>query len=395
MCQYFLIHYRPCNLINIFLTLTPIGHDFRDIVSSSSAWIQTNDVPTILYPSFTLLFFTPFTFLDLETGYKIITLIIIVCYVLITLFLPKEINKSKEISAFAILILVTGIFSYGLQFELERGQWNVIAIAFCLTAIYVFYSYPRYRWFAYLMFSISVQLKLFPAIFVFGLVEDWSDWKNNIKRVAGLGILNILALFILGLNPILNTIKSMVEIKSSYSGRPFNLSITSFSFFLLSSDILPRKRIVVWLLANNWVLQLFFIVFFGFCFLIIIRQASMKKLKGFNPYIFLACSIGACIFPPISFDYKLSMLPACIAISIPRILSFEKNKNNLLTIFLTIVFSIAYSSTLYPYINKPEILQNNFPALLIILMVCTVLSCIKPDAISSHTSIAASEANTT
>ena len=173
------------------LTITPIGNDFRDIVFSSSTWIQTHNVPVTLYPPFVLFFFAPFIFFSPETGYKIITLIIIACYILITLFLPKRINKSNGVSAFLILILVTGIFSYGFQFELERGQWNVVAIAFCLTAIYVFHNYPRYRWLAYLMFSISVQLKLFPAIFVFVLIEDWSDWKNNIKRVVGLGILNL------------------------------------------------------------------------------------------------------------------------------------------------------------------------------------------------------------
>jgi hypothetical protein len=114
----------------------------------------------------------------------------------------------------------------------------------------------------------------------------------------------------------------------------------------------------------------------------------MKKLKGFNPYIFLACSIGACVIPSISFDYKLSMLPACIAISIPGILSFKKTENSLLNILLAFIFSLAYSSTLYSYTNKPEILQNDFPALLIILAICTVLSCMKPGTLSDPASIA-------
>ena len=238
-----------------------------------------------------------------------------------------------------------------------------------------------------LMFSISVQLKLFPAIFVFVLIEDWSDWKNNIKRVVGLGILNILALFILGLNPLLNTVRAMGGIKSAYSGRPFNLSITSFSLFFLSGDILPRKRIVLWLLANNWVPQFFLFLLVVLCILITLRQAYLKRLRGFNPYVFLACSIGACAIPSISFDYKLSMLPACVAISIPEILSSNKTDRNFLTIFLTFVFALAYSSTLYSYVNKPEILQNNFPALLIILMVCAIFSCEKAEAMNSYASV--------
>ena len=183
----------------------------------------------------------------------------------------------------------------------------------------------------------------------------------------------------------------MRGIKSSTSGRPFNLSISSFSLFFLGADILPRKRIVLWLLANNWVPQFFLFLLVVVCILITLRQAYLKGLRGFNPYVFLACSIGACVIPSISFDYRLSMLPACVAISIPEILSSNKNDRNLLTIFLTFAFAVAYSSMLYSYVNKPEILQNNFPALLIILIVCTIFSCGKAKAMDSNAVVAISE----
>ena len=355
-------------------TFTPIGHDFNEIVSSSASWLQTHNVPVILYPSFTLLFFAPFTLLSPQIRYSIITSIIIACYILMTLLLPKRMNKLKGVPAFIVLILVAGFISYGFQFELERGQWNMIAMAFCLAAIYIFHYRPRYRWLAYVMFSISVQLKLYPAIFVLVLIDDWSDWKNNVKRVIGLGILNLLALFILGVNPLLASARALSGYKASNSGRPFNLSITSFSLFLVSADVLPHKRIVLWLLSNNWVLQIFFWTLVILCMLITLRQAYIKRPRGFDPYVFLACSIGACVIPATSFDYKLSMLPACIAISLPGILDFNEPVHNLLVAFFTFILSLAYSSTLYSYAYKPVILQNNFPALLIILLVCTLLS---------------------
>ena len=126
---------------------------------------------------------------------KFLTLITLLCYVVVTLVLPRRINKQKSIPALSMLIFVTGLVSYGLQFELERGQFNVIAFTLCLGAIYIFHNHPKSRWLAYLFFTISVQLKLYPAIFVFALIEDWSDWKGNIKRIVGLGILNLAALF--------------------------------------------------------------------------------------------------------------------------------------------------------------------------------------------------------
>ena len=172
------------------LVLTPIGHDFRDIVSSSYAWFRFGIVPSTLYPPLTLIFFVPFTFVSYETGYEILIGIILICYLSTTLIFSRWINQHKETSAFVILIMVTGLISYGFQFELERGQWNLIAFSFSVAAIYLFHRKPKYRWLAYLLFSISVQLKLFPAIFVFTLIEDFSDWKNNIKRIVGLGVIN-------------------------------------------------------------------------------------------------------------------------------------------------------------------------------------------------------------
>ena len=364
--------------------MKPIGDDFRIIVSASSAWLHTGTPPITLYPSFALIFFSPFAFLDYETGYKIIAAIIIFCYFLITFVLPQRINKSNQLSAFTMLIFVTGIVSYGFQFELERGQWNIIAFAFTMTAIYLFHNRPKHRWLSYLLFTISIQLKLYPAIFVFCFIEDWSDWKGNIRRVVSLGLVNILALFILGSDPILKTIQALEE-HISYlktgpvEGNAFNTSITSFTMYILKPGSLHRKLIVLWLMENNWTLQVLLYAFFASCFAVILRQEYKKNSLGFRPCVFLACAIGACVIPSVSFDYKLSLLPACIAVSIPSMLPFEKKRNRFLLSLLAFVFAIAYSSTLYSYTNKPKLLHNNLPALLLILLLCTILSLMKSD----------------
>ena len=363
------------------LVLSPIGSDFRIIVSAASDWLHTGAIPATLYPPITLLFFSPFTFLDYGAGYKAVVLLILLCYILVTSILPQWFNGSKSISALAVLIFITGLVSYGLQFELERCQWNLIAFTFCWIAIYIFHRYPRRRWLAYLFFTISVQLKLFPAIFIFGLIEDWSDWRNNIKRFAGLAIINILALFMFGFGPIFITFKSMGGIEASHVGRPFNLSISSFVLHLLSLSFLPHKRIILWLQGNSWLPQLLLFAYFAVCFLTILKQAYKDKLKGFNPFVLVACTIGACIIPAISFDYKLSFLPASILLLIPVFQSFEQEKNKFLFIILTVLFSIAYSSTLYSYVNKPEIFQYNLPALLVILTIVTILSCARSNEI--------------
>ncbi len=362
---------------------SPIGRDFREIVASSSSWLGSGVVPSILYPSFTLIFFSPFTLLNVVTGYKILALIILIGYVLATLILPQWINKQRSISVWTMLIFITGIASYGLQFELERGQWNLIAFMLALAAIHIFHDNPRRRWLGYVFFTISVQLKLYPAIFVFALVDDWSDWKNNITRFVGLGLVNIAALFILGVSPVLKTFGSLAATGTSQPAWPFNLSISSFTSHILSLHSLPHKRLIFWLQANGWLPQLLLIGFFVVCFLIIVRQAYKMGPKGFNPCVFMACSIGALIIPSISYDYKLAALPAAVILLIPAFQSFRQQGNRLWLILLAFLFSVAYSSTLYPTVNKPEWLPYNLPALLLILVITTILSCLSSDGDSN------------
>ena len=75
------------------LVLTPIGHDFRDIVASSYEWFRFGIVPSTLYPPLTLTFFAPFTFVSYETGYEILIGIILICY-LSTTFNLFQVDQS-------------------------------------------------------------------------------------------------------------------------------------------------------------------------------------------------------------------------------------------------------------------------------------------------------------
>src|ERR1700690_366654 len=183
-----------------YLIRGPIGNDFHSNVNAASTWIHTGVYSTRGWPPMTTIFFVPFTLVGSYTGYRLLLVMIISAYVFTTLTIPRWMNKTHEISSFSMLIFVTGILSYGFQLEIERGQFNLIALAFSLMAVYIFHNHPRFRWVAYILFSIAVQWKLYPAIFVFALIDDWSDLKNYLKRIIGLGILNILMLFILGVN---------------------------------------------------------------------------------------------------------------------------------------------------------------------------------------------------
>jgi hypothetical protein len=163
-------------------------------------WFSENQSPYRLqfYPPFTYVFFAPLLLVDhYPTLYKFFTLFMVISYCFLTLVLPLKMTVKKNIPLI-VLFFVTGLTSYGLQFELERGQYNVFTFLLCLWAIYIFHFHPKYRIFAYLLFSLSVQLKLYPAIFIVMLIDNWKDWKSILRRFAGLAVFNILLLFIMG-----------------------------------------------------------------------------------------------------------------------------------------------------------------------------------------------------
>ena len=171
----------------------------------------------------------------------------------------------------------------------------------------------------------------------------------------------------------------MAESPDAQAGLPFNLSISSFVAHILSLGFLPHDRFVLWLEANSWLPQFLLFAYFAVCFLIILYRAYRTDSKGFDPFVFMACSIGACLIPVISFDYKLATLPSSIVLLIPALQAFKECRNRFMVILLTFLFSGAYSSTLYLYIYKPEWLQYNLPALFLMLTICTLLCFARPE----------------
>ena len=67
--------------------------------------------------------------------------------------------------------------------------------------------------------------------------------------------------------------------------------------------------------------------------MIILWQAYKKNSKSFNPLVFFACTIGACIIPGLSYDYKLSLLPASVMLLIPVLGDFGQGDKKLLIVF--------------------------------------------------------------
>jgi hypothetical protein len=364
--------------------MKPGGADLRDLLSYSESWYIHKKTPYIgnnLYPPLASIMFTPLLYFDFTMAYKFITVISLICYIVASFYLPCWINQQKQTSPSLMLIFTSGLFSYGFHFEIERGQFNIIAFLICLSSISIFYRFERHRYLAYILFTLSVQLKVYPFIYIIMFIKDWGDYKNNIMRIAGLSILNISLLFILGPRvffDFITAIRGQIAAPYLWIG---NHSIRGFISYVSSpqaykkGDQIPN---LLWMGNYRDEIQIVFFSLVAMCLLLVVFRAYRRKRNGVDPYLLLACTISALLIPSVSHDYKLSILmgPMAIALSAKDFSNVTYRKFRSIGFYvLTFVLSCGYSSLLFSYTNKfTPLLRSALPALMIILFVTTLLS---------------------
>jgi len=365
-----------------------IGLDLNQMLSYCESFFINHKTPYIgnnLYPPLATVIFGPLLLLDKIRAYEVITIISVLAYIVSAWILPGLIIKNRQRILIVQLFFLSGLFSYGFQFELERGQFNLIAFSFALLAVYLFHYKTRYRLLAYLLLTLAIQLKVFPVIFLAMLIDDWTDWKNNVKRLAGMIGINILFMFVLGYQVFLDFIRAI----SKQALHP-HITITNHSIKVFV-ELLSRKvgyrdlflargmslEQVKALAEYSNTFQLGIQIFVFSCLLVILLRAIKINVKGINPYLLSACTILTLVFPSVSNDYKLPLIVGPTAIVLQEWVSqVRKNNATIGLILLGFVGSIAYSTTLFSYTNKPLLLSNNLPSLLVILLVVTILSAI-------------------
>lgn len=358
----------------------PIGNDLITLLTSTRGWYIENQSPfqVNFYPPFSFIFFAPLLLVDhYPTLYKFVTLVNVLAYCFLTFSLPVKMTENRNLPL-VLLFFITGLTSYGFQFELERGQYNVITFLLCLWAIYIFHYHPKYRLFAYLLFSLSIQFKLYPAIFIVMLVDDWKAWKSILVRFAGLAVFNFLLLFSMGYGMFLDFVRA-VAVQMSTPGWSWNGNHSIASFVLdLAKDgyRIIGSNTLEFIRQNSGtietVLLLIFLILFGTALLIAYR----RNQPGIDPYLLLACMIGALIIP-ISNDYTLSILAVPVALVLGSIPETKSAAGKLVSIAMILSISFCYASTLLPFKYKPYYLSNAFPPLFLILMFVTVLNLVR------------------
>lgn len=357
--------------------ITPIGRDLTFATDGIKNWLSGNgfyDVGNLNYPPLYAIVFSPFLLLSYPTTFFVMTAVTLFCLILSSLILPTLINKNGD-RAILILFFLTSAFSYGLQFELERGQFNILAFSLAFLAVYIFHHHYQFRHLAYLLFSVAIQIKLYPVVFILMFVKDWRDWRNNFLRFAYLGLFNIGLLFVIGFQGLVDFINTMQILFGSEWDRPYNHSIASFVRGLTTTGLgILQPNTVTKLRDNSLLISSALILCYLICLLIVIGRAYKNKETGINLDLFLVCTIGAMILPSLSIDYKLPLLSPAIALTLSCNSLGNGNTKRTLTAILLVIIAFAYSCTLFSFVHRPALLANCFPLIMIILIAITFLN---------------------
>jgi hypothetical protein len=354
----------------------PIGADMNYTLEFVKTWVTTGEspYPASHYPPLAYILLSPLTLFDYPDVYIVSTCLTLFSYIVLTLLLPTLLTSKKNLSLI-LLLSVTGLFSYGFQFELERAQYYSMAFLLCMLAIYIFHRHYEFRYLAYLLFSFSVHLKIAPIFFLPMLIKDWRDWKGNSRRIIGLGLLNLALFFSLGYRNLINFIKAFRNVVQTptflWNG---NHSLSNFAYNFVNGgyDLISEDGII-FLQKNAKLFEWSLLLIIALCVLSIILHIYRNGRTGFNPYLLLACAICALVIP-VSVDYTLPLLVAPLAIflsSLPVLGGSSVKK--IISILLILVASISYASLLYPFKYKPYFLNNSFPPLFLLLIMVTLV----------------------
>jgi hypothetical protein len=314
--------------------------------------------------------FTPLALLDYALAYNLFIVIKTGVFITITFLLPV-LAFSKKHTDFALFFVVTGLFSFGMQFELDRGQWYTLVYGLLIFSLWLFHRYYHHRWLrwtAYALFCMAVQMKLTPALFVFLFIKDWRDIRKNMIRIYTLGIVNVLLVFLVGFSSALAFIHSILTV-SKVSG--------SYCWFGNHSIpclvILAQAQSFIDISHANTPLILIVVACIGLLMYRAYRTHKSRHASGIDPFLLIGFTLAALLIPGENHDYTLIALPMVLSVAINILLSVPEYKVDGIDLA---ILSFFYTMTLISYQYKVGSLisLSNCMPLLFMLVYLTVIA---------------------
>jgi hypothetical protein len=357
-----------------------VGMDLRTTVAFSRSWVEdgiSGIRPYNGYPPLAMLFYAAFASLNFEWAYALVTAATLLSYVFVAFVFPLHICPHGRASPLLMLIGVTGVFSYGLRFEIERGQQNLIAMCLCYAAIAFYHRAAPPRGLAYALFLIAVQLKVYPCMLVPMLIDRWRALRENVVRILMLAVASTALLFVLGPAIFMEFIGGLIA-RFQTSGQLSEITLVNHS--IKAGVVLwarqAEKRQVLWPMEHAITIQFVLIACVLACLGVAVITAYRANRKGVDVHLLLMSALCAILIPGISHDYTLPVLAGPFAALLlkyePLIDRAGTQRWHLLAPI--IMCTSAYACLLFSPYYKPPFLAHNMPTLMAMVIGVTWLS---------------------
>ncbi len=295
------------------------------------------------------------------------TLSTLACFCTACVIMPGRWREDPRLSPASALIVGLGFMSYGLRFEMERGQWNAITLTMCLTALLLLRSQRReVRCLGYLLYVIAVQVKLWPVVLAITFLRPEQGWLRNVGRLVCLAAANVACLFVLGRAFFATYVDALLHHEATTNIWVGNHSLYSFGRQLAVAH--------AWNPAlGDWLSIALFA-----CFVVTIGVAFWRGCTGGNLMIVVLCILAAALLPRTSHDYKLVIVTMAMALLFGayRFRFGCRSPLGLLESGLLLLVSIAYNFTTFSYHYKNDMalsFQNCAPAITVMAMAVMIL----------------------
>jgi hypothetical protein len=342
----------------------PIGIDLRWLHSIIQEWHQSSFFfkpgLTLHFPPLLLLVFSWISIFDFFQLYKIYVTLMYLLYFAIgfgfVLFLQKKYNYSNESVILSLAFLFLGCFSYGLQFEIERGQWNLLAFFFVVIGIMLVKENSAKRYIKYIGYSalvIASQIKLWPLIYIMPFIYGESTFQGKIKYLLSFLILNIVLLYIFGAQGALEFFHHISLASGEKNLGIAQTSLAAFLWCIKNEHLCFEAYFSIFAIISTGIItfHVLFTTFFG-------RKNNLEML------LFL-CTLLGLIIPAHSNDYKLSLLPLNLVFLIPFFyarIGKSISSDFFISLIIFLIFITFFSFNVRP---KIVLLQNTVFSLLL------------------------------
>ncbi len=386
----------------VFPYYPPAGNDFRVgyywpakfLISSHFTAIGPDGSYPSNYPPLVALSSLPYALFSSMTAYQIHLAVLILanlaCLYMSILLVKRYILDKTGLSPFTvnlisillfILVAVYLFSSYFFAYSMERGNTDILAMLYCLMAVWVLIKRPQAIWLQVILLSIAVHFKIYPAV-LFALLL----FKHGKKLILPALVVNLAFLFCLGPKMALAFFQS-----SSAGGDGVGLgnawsnvgNHASYSFTMgidtSGGEFLNTTFFTIW--AITFLVPL---VLWGISALSLV----MRKYSEENAVYFLMISVPLMnLLPTVSMDYKLVILAGVICLLIGMILRQFLQKFNWFDLLQMVILlgGLLMLSRSYALINPNLVFIRNkyiWVLLLELLMAVNILRNHKPKLVS-------------